>query len=92
MTGPASLGGSSEPIDLDLREATVERSRHAVMAIAKAHTLFSGAANHLSPEHRALADEAFTLLEEVVRELRDVVARLEGEHSAAEIRAREQQA
>ena len=91
MTRPASHNDSCGPIGpgSDARAIVVERTRHAVMAVAKAHTLFSGAANNLSPEHRDLAEDAFALLEQVVRDLRDVVARLEGEEAAAEVRARE---
>ena len=91
MAGPAGLGGSDEPIGPGPREIAAQQARHAVMAIAKAHTLFSGAANSLSPEHRALADEAFALLEDAVRDLRDLVARLEDGREAADIRAREGQ-
>jgi hypothetical protein len=91
MSGSADHDASREPIGPGPRELTTERARHAVLAVAKAHTLFSAAANSLPPEHRALADEAFGLLEDAVRDLRDVVARLEGgEPAAADIRAREE--
>jgi hypothetical protein len=81
MFGPAST---------DAREFAIEGARRAVLEVAKAHTLLSGAASSLRPEHRALADEAFALLEDAVRHLREVVARLEDGETAAEIRAREE--
>jgi len=86
MTGPGT--GGATPV-VPARDIAAERARRAVMAIAKAHTLFSGAANSLSPEHRELADDAFELLEEAVRDLRDVVARLEGELQTAATEGRE---
>lgn len=81
MFGPASA---------EAREFAIESARRAVLEVAKAHTLFSGAATSLRPEHRATADEAFALLEDAVRHLREVVARLEDGETAAEIRAREE--
>jgi len=81
----------NQPTDGESRAIAARQARQAVMAIAKAHTLFSGAANSLSPEHRAIADEAFVLLEEAVSDLREVVARLEGEVFSSQSRAREDQ-
>ena len=90
MLGPG-VRGSEDPVGQDPRDIAVGLARRAVLAVAKAHTLFSGAVNGLSPDHRALAEEAFVLLEDAVRDLRDVVARLEDQVEAAEIRAREEQ-
>lgn len=85
MTAPSS----DQPLTPDPRALAAQQARRAVMAVAKAHTLCSGAATTLSPEHREIAEEAFTLLEAAVRDLRDLVARLEGELDPAESGARE---
>lgn len=61
----------------DPRAIASLQARTAILAVAKAHTLLSGATSELSPERRVIAEEGFDLLETAVRDLRSLVAMLE---------------
>ena len=61
-----------------LTDITSRQARRAAMSVSKAQTLLAGALKDLPEERQDIADHAFALLEVAVKDLRDVVVRLEG--------------